>query len=117
MDPRDLTLDETLKYRSELLCYNHIAIPYKSIELQADYRYLSKVVNVDPTLGLQIDDYDARVPIHILDLRLLFKICKIAKLPLILSINTKNILNYYYTEVPGNLGATRHLSFMIEGSF
>ena len=117
MDPRDLSLDEILKYRSKFLWYNHIALPFKYIELQADYRYLSKVVNVDPTLGLQIKNYDARIPAHILDARLLIKLYDFSDIPLLISLNAKNLLNYYYTEIPGNLGATRYLSLMIEGKF
>ncbi len=117
MDPKDLTLNETLKYRSKFLWYNSISLPFKYFEIQADYRYMSRVVNVDQTLGLRIKNFDSRVPVHIVDFRLLCNLYNFSSLPLRIGINAKNLLNYYYTEIPGNLGATRHLSLMIEGSF
>jgi len=117
MDPEDLTLNETLKYRSNILWYSNMSLPIGSFELQFDYRYLSKVQNIDNTLGLEIKDYDARVPIHILDARILFSLLDILNIPMRIGINAENILNYYYTNVPGNLGPTRHLSLQLEGSF
>jgi iron complex outermembrane receptor protein len=118
MNPEDLTLNETLKYRSKILWYNNLSIPLtKYLDLQADYRYMSKVVNVDPALALQINDYDARVPVHLLDVRLLLNLDTLVDLPLRLGLNAKNLLNYYYTEIPGNLGATRLLTLQFEGWF
>ncbi len=117
MNPVDLSLNETLKYRSKILWYNNISIPFKYFELQADYRYISKVVNVDEALALQMKDYDARVPINIVDLRILFNSNNLAGLPIKIGINAKNLLNYYYTEIPGNLGATREISLQFEGRF
>jgi outer membrane receptor for ferrienterochelin and colicins len=116
MDPKDLSLNQTLKYRSKILWYNGIIIPLPYAELQADYRYLSKVENVDPSLGLQIKDYDARVPVHVLDIRLSIKFQDLVGVPLNLRINCNNILNYYYTEVPGNLAKTRFIGLQLDGS-
>ncbi len=118
MNPEDLTLSETLKYRSKILWYNHLSISLtKYLDVQADYRYMSRVVNVDPALGLQIKDYDARVPGHILDVRVLLNLDTLIDVPLRLGLNADNLLNYYYTEIPGNLGATRLLTFQLEGWF
>ena len=112
MNPIDLTLNETLKYRSKLLWYNRIYIPINYIEIQADYRYLSKIINLDERLGLPggIKDADARVPGHIIDARILFYLEKLDIIPITFSINVNNLFNYYYTEIPGNLAPTRHIS-------
>jgi len=117
MDPKDLTLNETLKYRSEILWYTNLSLPFDYIEFQFDYRYLSRVDNIDNMLSLEIQDHDARVAAHILDGRFLVNLYKIFSLPLRVGINVSNALNYYYTDVPGNLGTTRHLSLQLEGSF
>lgn len=117
LDPIDLTLKEVLKYRSKFLWYSSLSVPFHIFELQADYRYLSRVANIDNSLGLQIKDYDARVPVHVLDLRLLASLQDILAVPLKIGINAKNALNYYYTEVPGNLAPTRYLGLHLEGYF
>lgn len=116
MDPRDLSLNQTLKYRSKILWYSGIIIPLPYAEMQVDYRYLSRVENVDPSLGLQMKDYDARVPVHVLDIRLSVKLQNIIGVPFNLRINCNNILNYYYTEVPGNLARTRLIMLQLDGS-
>lgn len=116
IDPRNLYDNRTLKYRHNVLWYNKIFIPYNCLELQLEYRFMSKVERIDEELKLQVRDYDARVPIHIVDTRLIFK-GKEFNFPLDLVINAKNLLNYYYTYMVGNLGMTRYVGFQIEGSF
>ncbi len=118
MEPKDLVLDEELKYRPKLLFYNKFMLPLGFIELQADYRYKSKFNNIDPELGLIIKDVDSRVDIHIVDARIAFDLHKINEnLPLIFTISANNLLDYYYAEMVGNLGHTRYLSLRIEGKF
>ncbi len=114
MDPRDLTLDETLKYRSKFLWYNRIYIPIGDFELQADYRYISRVENVDQRLLIYIPDADARVAAHVLDARVIWNFKGIAELPIRFTINAKNLLDYYYTEMVGNLAPTRHINLQID---
>ncbi len=114
MNPEDLTLNETLKYRSEILWYNRLFIPFGFLEFQADYRYLSEVVNVDSRLSLGIKDADARVPAHVVDVRIIFRMKELELLPLTITLNAGNLFNYYYTEIPGNLGETRHVSLQAE---
>lgn len=117
LEPIDRTLNQVLKYRSKFLWYSSLSIPLYILEFQADYRYLTRVENIDNSLGLQIKDYDARVPIHVLDLRLLASLNKLLTIPLKIGINAKNMLNYYYTEVPGNLAPTRYIGLHLEGDF
>lgn len=84
------------------------------VQLNADYRFLSRVERIDERivqLGL-VPDGDARVPIHVLDLRLLWDVP--VAVPLRLAFNVRNALDYYYTEYIGNLGPTRQLSLQAE---
>jgi len=114
MKPLDLTLNQILKYRSTFFCYNSLFIPLRSVELYADYRFINRMETVDELLKLQVRDYDARVPMHILDFRLKFKLQELLRIPIQLTLNVKNALNYYYTEVVGNLGPTRFIGLQIE---
>ena len=114
MDPRDIELDKQLKYRSELLWTSSLLIPYKFMSLKIDYRYKSKVKNIDTRLGVQIEDHDARVPVKVLDANLTADLEQIFSVPLKISLTGKNLLDYYYTEVPGNLAATRFLGIQAE---
>jgi iron complex outermembrane receptor protein len=117
MDPIDITLNETLKYRNNIIWYSSLGFGFSTFEIQSDYRFMSKVKNVDEFLSLQIKDYDSRVPIHIIDARIILKGENLIGMPIRISLNAKNLLNYIYTEIPGNLGPTRHLSLQIEGRF
>ncbi len=113
MEPKDLSKDETLKYRHQILWYNKILVPLDWLEIQFEYRYMSKVERIDEELKFQVKDYDARVPIHILDARFLLR-GKAFNLPFNIAINTKNMLNYHYTYMVGNLAPTRYIGLQIE---
>ncbi len=117
MDPKDLTLGETLKYRSEVLWYNKLSLNFGTYEFQCDYRYKSRQKNIDEKLGLQIKDADARVAVHLVDARAIIRLEPLINLPIQVSLNAFNLFDYYYTEVPGNLAATRNLTLQIEGGF
>lgn len=113
MNPRDLDLNETLKYRSEILWYNSIYIPFGGFELSADYRFKSETQNVDERLGIQVVDYDARVPVHIVDARLFYNF-ENNNLPIKIGLLVNNLFDYYYTEMVGNLGLTRRINLQLE---
>lgn len=117
MNPRDLSNDKLLNYRSEKLWYSRVLLPLKYFEFQFDYRYKSKFENIDLQLGLIVKDPNARVDMHVLDARVIFDMYKIADLPFRMSLNANNMLDYYYTEMVGNLARTRYLSLQIEGNF
>jgi outer membrane receptor for ferrienterochelin and colicins len=68
LNPVDVNTNELLKYRSEFISHSGITLPVFDFNLRVDYRYKSKVENIDNRLALQIKDYDARVPLHLLDL-------------------------------------------------
>ena len=92
-------------------------VPYGFVEFQADYRYKTQIEEIDNRIGLQVRGYDARVAVHIVDARLIFDLAEIGMENFRLSLNAKNLLDYYYTEMVGNLGMTRQLSMQIDAKF
>ncbi|MCO5250674.1 MAG: TonB-dependent receptor [Candidatus Kapabacteria bacterium] len=117
MNPRNLANDEILNYRSEILWYNRFLIPYGDFELQADYRFKSRVKNIDPQLGILVRDADARVDMHVVDARLIYDMENLTGQQLKLTMNASNVFDYYYTTMVGNLGITRMISLMLEAQF
>lgn len=115
MAPRDLVEHATLRFRHNVQWNTRLLVNLHSrLRLHADYRFLSRVERIDERivqLGL-VPDGDARVPIHILDLRLLWDVP--TALPLRLALNVRNALDYYYAEYIGNLGPTRQISLQAE---
>lgn len=117
MEPQDLDRDKTLRYRSKYLWYNRLMVPFGFVEFQVDYRYKSRIEEIDNRIGLQVRGYDARVAVHIVDARLIFDLAEIGMNDFRLSLNAKNLLDYYYTEMVGNLGMTRQISMQIDAKF
>jgi iron complex outermembrane receptor protein len=117
MDPKDLTLNQILPYRSSILWYSRVSIPIiESITFQTDYRYLSKVELIDARIAALgfIADADARVPIHVCDMRFIVDMKSLIGKPMTITLNAKNVLDYYYTEIMGNLAPNRQLSIQAE---
>lgn len=117
MNPRNLANDEILNYRSEILWYNRLLIPYGDFELQVDYRFKSRVKNIDTQLGILVRDADARVDMHVVDARLIYNMTNLTGQQLKLTMNISNVFDYYYTTMVGNLGITRMISLMLEAQF
>jgi outer membrane cobalamin receptor len=114
MDPRDLTLDEVLKYRPKVLWYSKLWLPWEFLEMSCDYRYMSEIQNIDDQLKYQVEDYEARVAVHIVDLSITADFGQISSNKLKASLIAKNLLDYYYVEYVGSLGPTRSLVFQLE---
>jgi outer membrane receptor for ferrienterochelin and colicins len=117
MDPQDLTNDEYLKYRSKYVWKNRVFLPTEYVDFNIDYRYKSEFENVDDRLGLLIKDFDAKVPVHVVDLAVKFKMKKVSNIPMNITLNVKNLLDYYYIEMVGNLAPTRYISLQLESDF
>ncbi|MEI6088860.1 MAG: TonB-dependent receptor [bacterium] len=113
MDPRDLSTNEFLKYRSKYVWYNKLSIKISDFSLSMDYRYKSKVETYDSRLNLEIKNADAYVPVHIVDLRLFYDL-PLKKPTMKIGIICNNLLDYYYTEMVGNLGMTRKILLQLE---
>jgi outer membrane receptor for ferrienterochelin and colicins len=121
MSPQDLVLNQTLKYRSTTLWYSRLILPLQSVasgafQLQADYRFQSRFDQIDD-LSLAIKDATARVPIHVVDVRLIANMYTLTGAPLLLTLNVRNLLDYYYNEIIGNLAPTRHITLQVDMKF
>ncbi|TAE24653.1 MAG: TonB-dependent receptor [Candidatus Kapaibacterium sp.] len=113
MSPRDVKLDKVLKYRSELLWYSRAIVPIGAFQFQVDYRYQSRFQEVDD-LSVAIRDATARVPIHVVDARVIANMFELVGLPMVLTLNVRNALDYYYNEIIGNLAPTRHITLQVD---
>ncbi|MBK9246872.1 MAG: hypothetical protein IPM69_01855 [Ignavibacteria bacterium] len=120
MNPREYTKGLTLPFRSSILWYNKLYIPIVSgIELQADYRFISRVERIDDRITALnvVEDAGARVAIHVVDARAVFNLQTLAGSPITCTLNFRNALDYYYVEILGNLSPIRHISLQVETSF
>lgn len=113
LDPFDLNRKTILKYRSKFSINSSISIPFGFVRFNSDFRYISKMEKIDEILRQQVPDYDARVPIYVLDLYLTIDF-KRFHLPIRATISLQNVLDYYYVEMVGNLAPTRHLSLKLQ---
>ncbi len=112
MHSKDLDSNTTLKYRSPISALIGAFYNIHKINFFANYRFKSKAEKVDDELKLQIKDHSARVAMHVVDIGMSYDL-PFSKLPITLSLNFHNLFDYYYTEVPGNLGKTRTILFQI----
>ncbi len=111
MAPRDVTTQSTLKYRNQVLWYSRLLWTISRVfDAQFEYRYQDKVEAIDDRLVLFIPNADARVPLHVLDVRFFANITSKLRLGAI----ARNLLSYSYTEIPGNLGPTRAILLQAE---
>ncbi len=115
---RDIEKNKTLKYRPRHLFSSGIEAIYNDILIGLDFRYWSKVEEIDDELvdlGL-VSDGKKRVEVFLLDARAGYRI-NIFDLPVDLFLNANNILNYNYVELIGNLQPIRHFSLSAEVTF
>ena len=118
MLPTDLTTNETMKYRNSFLWYSRGSWMFKAgpldLELQAEYRYVSRVENVDERLDVFIVDASERVPSHVVDARLFWDMQSVSGQPIRIGLIGRNLLDYYYNEIVANLAPTRSILLQIE---
>jgi outer membrane receptor protein involved in Fe transport len=77
-----------------------------------DFRFWSKVEKIDEELvdlGI-VTDGNLRVPAYVTDLRAGYNFIS-AGLPVRIFVNVKNIFNYNYVELIGNIRKIRNYSF------
>ncbi|MBI2793414.1 MAG: TonB-dependent receptor [Ignavibacteria bacterium] len=115
MLPKDLILNETLKYRNNILWYTLGSwTPFESLEFQAEYRFQSRVQNIDNRLVLFIPDAGARVAAHVVDLRLFWTIRNWYSQTIRIGLVGRNVFDYYYTEAVANLSPARSVVIQFE---
>lgn len=120
MSPREYNAGLTLPFRSSILWYTKLLLPISSfLELQADYRYISRVERIDDRISALnvVEDADARVATHVVDARAIVKLQSLFDVPLSCTLNVKNALDYYYVEILGNLAPTRSITLQVETRF
>jgi outer membrane receptor for ferrienterochelin and colicins len=110
MDPQDLVNNKTLIYRSKFSSKNRVFLTLGDFRINLDYRYLSKVEEIDPLLIIAVEDARVRTDAHIVDLGIIYDF-NINNQKYSFSLLGQNLLDYYYTETAGNMARTRHISF------
>src|SRR5690606_3569987 len=115
LDPVNLSgsnFGEVLKYRSKYISQNKFYFTFKDFLIEIDYRHYSKIKRIDELLALQITDADVRNHSNIVDVRLNYNTKNLFgdKYNYNITLNCFNIFDYYYTQMVGNLGRTRHIS-------
>jgi len=114
-NPRDLNQDCYLTYRPRHILYNHLFWQYGRIQIGADYRYLSKYDRIDQDFSLVIQDAEARVDAHVVDLRCSLRM-PIANHELRCTLQINNLLQYHYVDLVGSIAPIRHFVFSLEKS-
>ncbi|MGB9770514.1 MAG: TonB-dependent receptor [Candidatus Kapaibacteriota bacterium] len=113
LDPKDLRENKILKYRSKYTLISSVTLPYRFLSFTFDFRYISKIQRLDDMLSLQVKDYDAIVPIYVVDVNLNFDLMHF-KLPFTVNLSVQNLFDYYYVEMVGNLAPTRLVSLRLQ---
>lgn len=115
MSPRDLLLNDVLKYRNSILWYNRFSWqPLSWLDVQLDYRFTSRVERVNERLNLFVTEANLRVPSHIVDARLFIDLKPLLSTNLRLGLLGRNIFDYYSTDIPANLAPTRSFVVQVE---
>lgn len=115
---RDLDLNQALKYRPRHLALASLDYTLGDLDIGADFRYSSKVEQMDfelVSLGV-IKDGTKRVDIQVLDLRAGYNLNQFG-IPAKIYINANNIFNYNYVELIANIAPIRNYSISMEFLF
>jgi len=112
---RDIEMKKALKYRPRHSFYARLDFSFAGFEAGADFRYWSRVEEIDTELidlGL-VPDGDLRTEVYILDLRAGYNF-HFDSFPLRVFINANNVFNYNYVELIGNLAPIRNFTLSLE---
>lgn len=114
--PVDLTTHEVLKYRPRHLLYANLNARAGYVSAGADFRFVSRVDNIDielVNLGI-IPDGDQRQDILVADCRLGLDL-GFAGVPINASLNVNNVFQRNYVELIGNIMPPRAYVMVLEG--
>lgn len=112
---RDLQKEAPLKFRPRHMFYASASVQWEAFRSSCDYRFISRIETIDENLSAFVTHADARVPIHVTDLRFSYLLAGFG-LPLQLGMNVKNLFNYHYVELVGNLAPVRTFFVSLDGS-
>ncbi len=113
--PHDLTADDILKYRPRHVLYTDATIRIDPFFIGGDYRYISRVENIDMelvSLGI-IPDGDQRTPIHVAGFRVGADLT-LGGMSLTAVFNLNNAFQYNYVELIANMAPPRTYVFSLE---
>jgi iron complex outermembrane receptor protein len=106
---RDLETGTALRYRPRHIFYSSLDFTKWNFLFGVDFRFTSEVEEIDEELvdlGI-IKDGELRVPVYATDLRLGYNFISF-NLPLNVYFNVKNVFNYNYVELIGNIRQIRN---------
>jgi iron complex outermembrane receptor protein len=109
---RDLETGKALRYRPRNVFYSGLDFRKWNFDFGINFRYTSKVEEIDDELvdlGIIVDG-DLRVPVYTTDVNLGYNFITYG-LPMDIYLNVKNIFNYNYVELIGNIRKIRNYSF------
>jgi outer membrane receptor for ferrienterochelin and colicins len=117
IDPVDLSDNSILRFRSRHLFYLSLTGNYRQLRAEVNFRYVSRVDAIDENLVrlAPIVDGEKRVACKVIDAGVTYNLIN-AGLPLSVGLMVKNLTNYYYTELIGNLAPLRTYYLSVEGS-
>jgi outer membrane receptor for ferrienterochelin and colicins len=117
-DPVDLYQNTVLKFRPRHLLYASLAANYRQWRTEVNLRYVSRVEAIDENLVrlAPIVDGDQRVACKVVDVGATYNLINTG-LPMTVGVTVKNLLNYYYVELIGNLSPLRTYYLSIEGAW
>ena len=113
---RDLNKNKALKYRPRHTFTGSIDYYFGGLNFGGDFRYWSRMEEIDDELVRIINDGDLRVDAYVLDLRASYDFQSLG-IPASVFLNANNVLNYNYVELIGNLKPVRNYSLSIQFSF
>jgi iron complex outermembrane receptor protein len=108
----DVVTGKALRYRPKNVLYAGLNFNKWNFQYGINFRYISKIEEVDDELvdlGIVVDG-DLRVPTYTTDLNFGYSFVSL-DLPLNIYLNIKNIFNYNYVELIGNIRQIRSYSF------
>jgi iron complex outermembrane receptor protein len=118
IDPIDLIHNTVLKFRPRNLFYASLIAQYQQWQTEVNYRYVSRVEAIDENLVrlAPIVDGDQRVACNVIDAGITYNLIDF-NLPLTIGLTIKNLTNYYYVELLGNLSPVRTFYVSVEGTW
>ena len=108
---RDIEKNIALKYRPRHLFYSSLNFNKWNLHFGIEFRFWSKVEKIDNELvdlGIVVDG-EKRVPVYVTDLNFGYNLFSIG-LPVNVYLNVKNLFNYNYVELIGNLREIRNFT-------
>jgi outer membrane receptor for ferrienterochelin and colicins len=115
--PHNITTNSILNFRPRHLLLSRIEMRQWDLVASADFRYISQYESIDPILIQQVPDATARVNAYIFDARIGYSFRELISVPITITLQCQNLLNYYYVEMVGNMAPPRSVSVKLESIF